>query len=159
MDDDRDQRQKLFETRQGLTAVNPNQKPVTMDQYFQNADLPQGFKRFQVYATEHGPVIEKKPPMQWSALHDQRLDDTVEQSKRRIEEFGYYVKQTLREVRTLAEPTDRSFETVLSDFHDRFKARYGIEPSQMVKDWRLARGLPVQEGDQSPAMRRQKLEL
>ena len=134
----------MFETKHGLKSVPIEQEGVPFPDYFKNDHLPKPLRRFDVYVTDVGPVIKKRGPVAWSREHDQRVDDMVAEAKHSITENGYYWKRTLHQARDLSDGTDRPLETVLADFRERFTARCGRDPGEMVKDWRRARNLPVE---------------
>lgn len=136
--------EKHFETKQGLLSVPATQKPMPLQDYFANERLPEALKRYNVFITEAGPVIEARPKVSWSTEHDKRLDDIVDQAKSSIDEHGYYLRGTLNRTRNLARETDRSADQVFYSFQGRFVEKFGETPKAMVQTWRRARNLPVQ---------------
>ena len=156
MNDQNDTGVRVFETRYGLKSVPGEQKPVPLQDYFKNDQLPKALRRFEVYVTDVGPVINRRGPVAWSREHDQRVDDMVAQAKASIDEKGFYWKRALNQARGLSDDTGRPLETVLEDFRERFKARYSQEAGDMVKDWRRARNLPVaDQNHQGPSQQQE----
>jgi len=138
---------RLFETKHGLKSVPATQKGVPLQDYFQNAQLPEALKRFEVYVTDTGPVLEEREPMAWSVLHDQKIDEIVGQARASIEQNGYYLKRALNQAQKLARQTALSKDDVFDKVLARFEERYGEAPGAMVKEWRRARNLSVEDRD------------
>lgn len=145
MDQEKKPGDRLFETKRGLKAVPAAQKPTALQDYFLNDRLPEGLKRYDVYLTDVGPVLEKRAPERWSERHDQKVDEIVEKARASIEEHGYYMRGALRQADALAKGTELGKDEVFEKVLDRFRSVHGREPGQMVKDWRRARNLPVED--------------
>ncbi len=148
--DNSENKTRLFETKDGLKSVPATQQPMEARAYFANARLPAGMERMDVFITEAGPVIDRKPPMEWSEKHDKLLGDVVTSAKQSIDENGYYLRQATRHLKGLASETTKSLDDVFEDFHKRFEAQFGEEPGKLVKQWRIERNLPTSTQEVQP---------
>lgn len=142
-DDRQDNKTRLFETKQGLKSATQEGRP--MADYFQNDRLPAGLRRFDVYMTDAGPVVEQRAAIPWSEEHDLKVDQIAVEAKANIEKHGYYWNRALGQLRSLARDTDRPVEKAVDAFHERFVKIHGKEAGEMVDDWRRRNDLPVRD--------------
>ncbi len=134
---------RMFETKQGLESIPASQKPISPQEYFANERVPEVFKLYDIYVTESGPVLEKKPLMEWTSEHDKKLDEIVSAAQSSIDQKGYYLRNTTRHIKSLTRGTEKPVQDAFDAFHQKFHDKYGQSPSQLVDEWRIGRGLPV----------------
>ena len=136
---------RLFETKYGLKSVPQTQTPKPAQDYFANEKLPGPIKGYDVYITEAGPVIERRPRVEWGPEHDRKLDGIVAEAKASIDENGYYMRGALDRAKDLARETTLDKDAIFDRFQTRFAETHGQSAGEAVKGWRRERGLPVEE--------------
>lgn len=137
--------ERLFQTKQGVTAVPRAQEGVPFKEYFANTEMPKDLERARVYATDKGPVLAKPDPEAWCETHQARADQFAEKLRAQIEEKGYYAKSLRLYSEQLAEQTGSEPSEMKAVIAKSFEAQTGKEPYAYLQDHRAAQGLPTRD--------------